>query len=78
VPRQPDRVWSADFVSDALACGCRFHTFNVIDDFNREVLHIEINTPINSSRLVGILEKLEQEHGLPRGSADGQWPQVPG
>lgn len=37
VPRLPDSVWSVDFMSDALACGRRFRTFNVVDAFNREV-----------------------------------------
>lgn len=44
VPRLPDMVWSVDFMSDALACGRRFRTFNVVDDFNREVLH-EVDRP---------------------------------
>lgn len=43
VPRLPDMVGSADFMSDALSDGRRFRTFNVVDDFNREVLHIEID-----------------------------------
>jgi putative transposase len=38
VPVMADRVWSADFMSDALYYGTRFRTFNVIDDFNREAL----------------------------------------
>ena len=45
VPRLPDTVWSADFMPDALACGRRFRTFNVVDDFNREALHIEVDPP---------------------------------
>lgn len=35
IPAQPNEVWSADFMSDALWSGRRFRTFNVIDDFNR-------------------------------------------
>jgi putative transposase len=31
---------------DALACGMRFQTFNVVDDFNREALAIEIDLNI--------------------------------
>jgi putative transposase len=65
VPRRPDTVWSADFMSDALACGRRFRTFNVVDDFNREVLHIEIDTSITSSRLVRVFQRLREQHGLP-------------
>ena len=66
VPKLPDTVWSVDFMSDALACGRRFRTFNVVDDFNREALHIEVDTSINSSRLVRVFEQLKRDHGLPR------------
>src|SRR5690606_42133663 len=65
VPLLPDAVWSADFMADALACGRRFRTFNVVDDFNREALHIEADTSISSTRLVRIFEPLKRDHGLP-------------
>ncbi|WP_425513157.1 IS3 family transposase [Xanthomonas fragariae] len=66
VPRLPDTVWSVDFMSDALTCGRRFRTFNVVDDFNREVLHIEVDTSINSHRLVRVFEQIKHDHGLPQ------------
>lgn len=66
VPKLPDKVWSMDFMSDALSCGRRFRTFNVVDDFNREVLHIEVDTSINSLRLIRVFEQLKRDHGLPQ------------
>lgn len=66
VPRYPDTVWSADFVSDALYDGKRFRTFNVVDDFNREAIHIEIDTSITSRRLVRVFEQIERTHTLPQ------------
>jgi Transposase and inactivated derivatives len=66
VPGKPDSVWSVDFMSDALSCGRRFRTFNVVDDFNREALHIEVDTSINSQRLVRVFEQLKRLHGLPQ------------
>ena len=66
VPKLPDTVWSADFMSDALLNGRRFRTFNVVDDFNRQALHIEIDTSITSIRLVRIFERLKSEQGLPQ------------
>jgi len=66
VPREPDTVWSADFMSDALACGRRFRTFNVTDDFNREALHIEIDTSLTSLRLIRVFEQLQRERTLPQ------------
>lgn len=58
VPQKPNQVWSADFMSDALYNGVRFRTFNVLDDFNREVLRIEIDTSLPSRRLVRVFEQL--------------------
>lgn len=65
VPTAPNQVWSADFVSDALYCGRRFRTFNVIDDFNREGIHIEIDTSLTAMRLIRIFEQIKGEVGLP-------------
>lgn len=62
----PDAVWSADFMSDALADGRRFRLFNIVDDFNREAVHIEVDTSITSARLVRIFEQLRAQYGLPQ------------
>ena len=65
-PIRPNQAWSADFMSDALLNGRRFRTFNVVDDFNRQALHIEVDTSITSMRLVRIFERLQAGHGLPQ------------
>jgi putative transposase len=66
VPRRPNEVWSADFMSDALWSGRRFRTFNVIDDFNREALRIEIDTSLNAPRIVRALNELIEIRGKPQ------------
>lgn len=66
VPLRPDTCWSADFMVDALLCGRGFRAFNVTDDFNREGVHIEIDTSITSGRLVRIFEQIRRERPLPQ------------
>lgn len=51
-------------MSDTLYTGKRFRTFNVIDDFNREALLIEIDTSLTSKRLTRVFERLKLERGL--------------
>jgi putative transposase len=65
VPQCLNQVWSADFMSDALYSGLRFRTFNVIDDYNREALAIEIDTSLRVPRLVRLFEQLKETRGLP-------------
>lgn len=65
VPEAVNRVWSADFMSDALWNGKRFRTFNVIDDFNREALAVEIDTGISAHRVVRILDQIAVWRELP-------------
>ena len=63
IPERANEVWSADFMSDALWSGRRFRTFNVIDDFNREALRIEIDTSLPARRIVRALDELVEIRG---------------
>ena len=65
VPHRPNQTWSADFMSDALHHGSRFRTLNVIDDFNRQALAIEIDTSLRAPRLIRLFERLKEQVGLP-------------
>ena len=66
VPGQPDQTWSLDFMSDSLANGRTFRTLNVIDDFNREALWIEVDTSLPAERVVQVLDKLLFERAAPQ------------
>jgi putative transposase len=66
VPARPNEVWSVDFMADALWSGRRFRTFNVLDDFNREALGIEIDTNLPAPRIVRALEQLVEIRGRPQ------------
>lgn len=50
---------------DALACGCRFHTLNVVDGFNREALSIEIALNPPALRVIHVLDRLGANRGYP-------------
>jgi putative transposase len=65
VPEQRNQTWSLDFMSDALSTGRTFRTLNVIDDFNREALWIEVDTSLPAERVVRVLEQLLSWRGKP-------------
>ncbi|WP_338090320.1 integrase core domain-containing protein [Snodgrassella gandavensis] len=54
-----------DFMSDSSLNQRRFKTFNVIDDFNREVLGIDIAVSLPAGRIIRYLDKLAEYHGYP-------------
>ena len=65
-PAQSDQSWSLDFMSDSLSDGTVFRTLNIIDDFNREALCIEVDTSLPAERVVRVLEQLLDWRGRPR------------
>jgi putative transposase len=68
IPTAPNQMWSIDFMSDSLTDGRKFRLLNIIDDFNRESLVMEIDTSLPSLRVIRVLEKLIKERGCPRTS----------
>jgi putative transposase len=64
-PAIPNQSWSMDFMSDSLTDGRTFRTLNIIDDFNREALWIEVDTSLPAQRVIRVLDMLAEWRGYP-------------
>ena len=65
VPTAPNQVWSIDFMSDGLSDGRKLRTFNVLDDYNREGLAIDVDLSLPSARVIRSLEQIIEWRGKP-------------
>ena len=65
-PASPNTGWSMDFMSDRLVNGRQFRTLNLIDEFNREALAIEVDTSMPSARVIRVLEQVKSWRALPQ------------
>ncbi len=65
VPNAINEVWSMDFMHDQLSDGRSFRLLNVIDDFNREALGIEIDFSLPSERVIRSLNQIIEWRGKP-------------
>lgn len=65
VPVAMNQVWSMDFMSDTLKNGRTIRTFNVIDDYNREGLCIDVDFSMPSLRVIRSLEQVIEWRGKP-------------
>ena len=65
VPERPNRVWSMDFMADRLGDGRAFRLLNVLDDFNREGLGIEVDFSLPAERVIRSLNQIIEWRGKP-------------
>jgi transposase InsO family protein len=65
VGRCPNDRWYLDVVSDALACGRRIRVLAVLDTCTREALGIKVDTSLPALRVVGVLDQLMTDRGVP-------------
>ncbi len=65
VPMAANICWSLDFTSDVLTDGRRFRTLNVLDDFNRQLLGVEIDFSLPAARVVQVLARLVECQSRP-------------
>ncbi len=66
VPVAPNHTWSMDFMQDQLADGRSFRALNVLDDFNREGLGIEVDFSLPAMRVVRSLNQIIEWRGAPQ------------
>lgn len=65
VPGAINQVCLMDFMHDQLSDGRSFRLFNVLDDFNREGLGIEVDLSLPAARVIRALERIIEWRGRP-------------
>jgi putative transposase len=65
-PAKMNETWSMDFVEDRLENGRKIRTLNIIDDFNREALVMEVSFSFPAERVVEILKQCIEWRGKPQ------------
>jgi putative transposase len=65
VPNAPNVTWSMDFMADRLGDGRAFRLLNVLDDFNREGLGIEVDFSLPAERVIRSLDRIIEWRGKP-------------
>lgn len=66
VPLRMNESWSMDFMHDQLQDGRAIRLFNVIDDFNREGLAIDVDFSLPAERVIRSLEQIIEWRGKPK------------
>lgn len=65
VPETMNVSWSMDFMHDQLSDGRNYRLLNIIDDFNREGLGIEVDLSLPAERVIRTLDQIIEWRGKP-------------
>ena len=68
----PNHVWALDYQHDATEDGRELKFLNVVDEFTREALAIEVDRSINAEETVAVLRRLAAERGAPANIRSGR------
>lgn len=66
VPEAINHCWPMDFMHDQLADGRSYRLFNLIDDFNRETLAMDIDFSLPAERVMRALDQVIEWRGKPK------------
>jgi putative transposase len=65
-PKRANESWSIDFMSDSLLNGKAIRTMNIMDDYNREVLWIEVRHSFPAKQMTQMLDRVAEWRGYPK------------
>jgi putative transposase len=66
VPEKPNESWSMDFMHNQLGDSRIYRLLNMIDDYNREALDIEVNFSLPSEQVICTLNHIIEWRGKPK------------
>jgi putative transposase len=66
IPFSINEEWAMDFMSDALGCGSKLRTLNIIDHYNRECKGIKVSRNLPARAVIEYLEQAIEKHGKPK------------
>jgi len=78
VPEAINQCWSMDFMHDQLSDGRSYRLLNVIDDFNREALAMDIDLSLPAERVVRTLDQVIEWRGKPEAIRSDNGPEYIG
>ncbi len=78
VPERVNERWSMDFMADSLGAGRTFRTLNVVDDFSRECVAIEVDTSLSRERVACVLDSVIADRGKPQSLVMDNGPEFAG
>lgn len=61
-----NKTWSMDFMHEGLIDGRSYRLLNVLDDFNREGLGMEMYISLSAERVIRILDRIIEWRGKPK------------
>jgi putative transposase len=67
VPMAKNQEWAMDFMSDSLINGSKMRTLNIIDQFNRKCVRIEVERSFPARKVIEAMKRAIEEHGKPQG-----------
>jgi len=62
-PLAPNLCWSIDFIRGTLYSERTFRIFSAVDDYNREVLAVEVDMSLPTGRVVRVFDRIAEERG---------------
>jgi len=75
---RPNQCWSVDFMSDQLGDGRRIRTLNVINNFTRECLAIEVAPSLPGCVVARVLDQVAALRGYPQRLRSDNGPEFTG
>lgn len=74
----PNQRWSLDFMHDSTSSGRKLRILNIVDDYTREALWMEVSTSISGQHVTRVLDRLIELRGKPKNLLTDNGPEFAG